>query len=102
VDDNRLVIAGTVERRPQTITSPAGIPITRFRLQHGSVQTEAGKERRAACSIEVVASGTAIQQAVQGLEQGNPVRVTGFLTRAERNEECRLALHAQTIETCSA
>jgi primosomal replication protein N len=100
--DNRLVIAGTVERKPETRTSPAGIPIARFSLRHDSVQTEAGMSRKAACIIAVVASGMAIQSAVRQLEQGSAARVTGFLTRAERSEEYRLVLHAESIEILSA
>lgn len=95
------MIAGTVEKRPETRTTPAGIPITRFSLRHESVQTEAGMNRKAMCLIGVVASGKAIQQEVMGLVQGSAVRVTGFLTRAERSEDYRLVLHAQSVESLS-
>jgi primosomal replication protein N len=100
--DNRLVIAGTVVNRPETRTSPAGIPITRFSLRHESVQSEAGMNRKASCMIAVVASGKGNQAAVQQLEQGSTVRVTGFLTRAERSQEYRLVIHAESIEKLSA
>ena len=96
------MIAGTVVNRPETRTSPAGIPISRFSLRHDSVQTEAGMSRKASCMIAVVASGKGNQSAVQQLEQGSTVRVAGFLTRAERSEEYRLVLHAQSIENVSA
>jgi primosomal replication protein N len=96
--DNRLVLAGTVAKKPETRVTPAGIPITRFSLRHESQQTEAGMNRKAACIIGVVASGRELQSEVQRLGEGSVVRVTGFLTRAEKTEEYRLVLHAHSIE----
>lgn len=92
------MITGTVAAKPETRFSPAGIPITRFSLRHESLQSEAGMNRKATCIIAVVASGKDLQPGVQRLEQGSTARVTGFLSRAERSEEYRLVLHAQSIE----
>lgn len=97
--DNHLVIAGVVARPPETRVSPAGIPITRFSLQHRSRQMEAGEMREAVMSIGVVASGQALTAVATQLEQGSTVRIEGFLTRSShRHESCRLVLRAQRIE----
>ena len=98
--DNHLVLAGVVRDSPQTRYTPAGIPITSFRLQHRSGQQEAGHTREAVCTLQVVISGDALQKRVEGLEQGSSIRVSGFICRANyRQGEYRLVLHGQHIET---
>ena len=97
--ENQLVLTGTVSRKPATRSSPAGIPISRFGLEHRSRQLEAGAERAVQCWIRVVASGPSLQDAVRRLEQGSQVRVTGFLTRRSyRDPETELELHALRID----
>ena len=97
--DNQLVLSGIVTRKPVTRTSPAGIPISRFGLEHQSLQVEAGRERSVQCWIRVVASGTALQDVIRQLGQGSRARVTGFLARrSHRDPEAQLELHAQRIE----
>ena len=96
--DNRLIIAGTVVRAPETRYSPAGIPISRFAMEHQSRQLEAGMPREAVCRMTVVAAGESLQSAVCALVPGSRVRVSGFLSRAgHRAGEDRLVLHAQAI-----
>jgi len=93
------VIAGQVSRAPQVRRSPAGVPIARFVLQHRSRQRAAGREREAVCSLQVVASGSALEGAVAELAVGTAVRVSGFLSRADnRQGEYRLVVHADTLE----
>ena len=97
--DNRLVIAGAVCRAPETRYSPAGIPITRFVLEHRSRQQEAGAPRAAYCQMRVYAAGEALQAQAQRLTPGAQVRVQGFLCRADnRRGADALVLHAQHIE----
>ncbi|MGA7800812.1 MAG: primosomal replication protein N [Gammaproteobacteria bacterium] len=99
VGDNVLVIGGYVAKAPQTRVSPAGIPITRFLLDHGSQQVEAGLSREVRCRIAVVASGADLQNIAGGLSRGRAVRVTGFMARSGyRDSELRIVLHAQRIE----
>lgn len=99
VADNQLTLTGIVTRAPQTRTSPAGIPISRFGLEHQSRQMEAGGERLVQCWIRVVASGAELQTAVQRLHTGNRVRVQGFLARrGHRDPDTQLELHALHIE----
>jgi primosomal replication protein N len=99
VTDNQLVLTGTVSRKPVTRSSPAGIPISRFGLEHRSLQQEAGGERTVQCWIRVVASGKPLQDAVRRLETGSQVRVTGFLARrSHRDPGTELELHALRID----
>lgn len=96
--ENRLVITGVVDGDPETRYSPAGIPITRFRLKHQSVQRDGGLQRHAECLIGVVVSGEPLQQSLHDVAKGMVVRVTGYLSRGSYRGEYGLALHAQRIE----
>lgn len=100
--DNRLVLGGVIARIDDTRYSPAGIPITRFVLDHRSAQREAGQPREARCRLLVMACGTELQIVVPRLTVGGTVRVSGFLARADnRKGESRLVLHADRIEPSS-
>jgi len=97
--DNQLVLTGTVCKSPETRYNPAGIPITRFSLEHRSRQTEAGLEREAFCRIVVVAAGREISNLAGQLEEGAEVNVTGFIARADnRQGQAKLVLHAQRLQ----
>jgi primosomal replication protein N len=94
-----VVIAGTVRDEPQTRHSPAGIPVSRFVLDHQSFQEEAGARRSVGCTLVVFAAGTALQGVVGSLGPGRRVRVHGFLNvRRDRGGARRLVVHAQTID----
>ena len=55
--------------------------------------------REAYCRIPVMACGEALARAVDRLPQGAPVRVQGFISRANfREGEYRLVLHAAHID----
>ena len=98
-DDNRLVLSGHVAGRVERRETPAGIPITRFTVEHVSRQSEAGMAREVRCRLAVVAAGAGFDADLAGLGDGEPVRITGFLARAGyRHEEHRLVLHAQRVE----
>lgn len=97
---NSLIIEGQVIRVPETRTSPAGIPISRFTLEHRSRISEAGMLREVRLRLIVVATGQALQGRIAALELNMPVRVEGFLARAGyRSADQRLVLHAHKIET---
>ena len=97
--ENRLLIAGTVARQPETRTSPAGIPIVRFPLQHRSQRPEAGLQRRVELSLQVVAAGRELEAVTRTLQEGDAVKVAGFLSRSDhRSSEAKLVLHAERIE----
>ncbi len=93
------MLDGRVCSGPDTRFSPAGIPITRFGLEHASQQIEAGRPRQTRCRIGVVAAGTELQPVLKTLVMEKQVRVTGFLSSAGyQSGEFRLVLHAQQIE----
>jgi primosomal replication protein N len=97
--DNHLIIAGSVCRGPETRFSPAGIPITRFTLEHRSQQWEAGVPREVGCRLAVMVVGARLQSSVAALALNGAVRVSGFLSRAgSRTAETQLVLHADSIE----
>ena len=98
--DNCLVIAGRVASAGKTRHSPGGLPITRFVLEHHSKQTEAGIVRDVRCRILVFVGGEVLHRKIQSLTPGMPIRVHGFISRANhRQGAARLVLHAEGIET---
>ncbi len=93
------MLAGVVVRGPELRSSPAGIPIARFLLEHRSQQSEAGLAREAVCTLPVIVTGTQLQNGVRTLAAGAQVRVSGFLARANhRRGAFQLVLHAQNLE----
>lgn len=84
---------------PITRNSPAGIPMTRFTLEHRSQQVEATLPRESFFRLVVVVAGAALKQVAEGLQCGDEVCVEGFLSRMSyRDDEARIALHAETIK----
>lgn len=97
--DNELVITGTLVEPPRRRLTPAGVPITRFVVQHQSSQIEAGQVRRVECRLRVVAAGAPIAEFAAGLVEGSGVRIRGFLSRAGfRAPEMKIEVHALAIE----
>ena len=93
------MLTGLVCKTPETRYNPAGIPITRFSLEHRSRQVEAGLEREAYCRIIVMAAGTELSKTAQQLSEGTEVTVTGFIARADnRQGQAKLVLHAHTLQ----
>jgi len=96
--ENRLIVSGVVCNPPESRNSPAGIPLTRFTLEHRSQQVEATLPRDTYFKIVVIAAGAALKQVAVNLQRGDEVCVEGFLSRMSyREDEARMALHAQTI-----
>ncbi len=93
---NEVVIDGRLMQRGALRYTPAGTPAIDFVLEHSSLQTEAGGERRALCRITAVALGdTAIK--LRALDSNRTVRITGFLAQRARGEH-QLVLHATLAE----
>ncbi len=97
--DNCLIIVGQVVGSRESRVTPAGVPISRFLLEHHSEQQEAGLPREARCRIPVMACGEALAGIAGRLAPGVRVRVRGFVSRANHREgEYRLVLHAAHID----
>ena len=93
---NRLILTGEVISEPSRRNTPAGIAVSRFTLQHQSLQHEAGNLRKVECRIVVTAFGDVIKHA---LSKGAQIQVEGFLSYESRQKmETRLILHAQSIK----
>lgn len=96
---NVLVIEGLVVQLPETRVSPAGIPISRFSIEHQSVCEEAGMSREVRFKLGIVASGKDLQSVITMLSSDSRIRAQGFMARAGyRSDENRLLLHAQSIQ----
>ena len=91
-----MIMTGEVVSDPASRKTPGGISITRFTLQHQSVQQEAGNARKVECRIIVTASGDVFQHSIS---KGAQIEVQGFLSYESRQKmETRLIFHAQSIK----
>jgi primosomal replication protein N len=93
---NQLAIGGRLVELKSLRHTPAGVPVTEFRLEHESRQAEAGADREVRCELSAVAIGD-LARLVQGAKLGDAVRASGFL--ANRGKSARqLVLHVTDIE----
>lgn len=77
-------------------TTPAGMPVLRFQVQHTSEQQEAGKTRPVIVETELVAYGKVAQELAKA-KPGEQLRLTGFIDRkGARNPQ--LELHVTGFE----
>ncbi len=98
-DDNRVIVAGVVCKRPETRHTPAGIPLTHFTVEHRSRRVVNGIPRETWFRIVVAAAGANPGRGAAALAEGDRVRVTGYLSRSDyRKDERHVTLHAETIE----
>jgi len=98
LQENCLVLTGSVVKKPKQSTSPAGIVHSQFSIDHKSIQNESGLNRQAFVRIQVVATGE-LSHLTRELVVGQKVKVMGFINRHEsRNGNPLLVLHAQQIQ----
>ena len=76
--------------------TPAGVPVSEGRLQHGSAQIEGGAERQVELEIAVLALGESARW-LQAAPLNGKVKVTGFLAAKGRNSKTPV-LHVNTLE----
>ena len=76
--------------------TPAGVPMLKFRLQHDSVQSEAGGKRKVSFEIAAVAFEREAKL-LASAKLGSSVKVNGFLAAKSRTSRTPL-LHATEIE----
>ncbi len=92
---NQVTLAGHIVSALKTRTAPSGIRISRFTLQHQSVQTEAGHDKKVDCRIIVIAVGDVAEKIPK---QDACIVISGFISYESRDKiETRLVLHAQKI-----
>ncbi|MEE9494537.1 MAG: primosomal replication protein N [Gammaproteobacteria bacterium] len=98
--DNLLVLSGSVTDTPVSRTTPAGIPIMRFYLDHQSEQLEAGHERTVQCRMRVVVVGKSLNRQMASLREGDRIKIRGFLSKGGyRSADTRIELHALDIKS---
>ena len=66
--------------------TPAGIPVSEFRLIHESRQSEAGQERAVHVELSVLAMGD-VAIGIAKTPGGSEVAVKGFLSRRSQNSD---------------
>ena len=93
---NRVTVAGRLIELDALRYTPAGIPMLKFRLQHDSVQTEAGGERKVSFEIAAVAFEREARL-LASAKLGSSVKVNGFLAARSRSSRAPL-LHATQVE----
>jgi primosomal replication protein N len=76
--------------------TPAGIPVIEFRLEHGSEQEEAGRQREVRAEIPAVAFEAQAQLLSKTAMQAG-VKVQGFLSAKSKRSK-KLVLHVTNIE----
>lgn len=77
-------------------TTPAGMPVLRFQVQHTSEQQEAGRTRPVEVETELVAYGKVAQDLAQ-VRPDTKLKFTGFIDRkGVRNPQ--LELHVTGFE----
>ncbi len=97
-DENQVVITGAVCKAPETRHSPAGVPLTRFTVEHHARRVVNGVSRETWFRI-VVAAAAELGRRAAGLRSGDRVRVHGYLSRSDfRKDERHVTLHAESIE----
>ena len=93
---NRLVISGEIAELDSLRYTPAGIERMELKLNHRSMQQEAGSDRQVQCEITALALGEAAKQ-VAGLKAGQKVTAAGFLAQRSMRST-QLVLHIEKIK----
>jgi primosomal replication protein PriB len=98
VQDNYLEISGVVCELGETVVSPSGVPHTMLKIDHRSLQTESGHERKVECRIAVQLSGNDFAEQRAWLTLGQHVHVKGFLIKnSYRDDPAWIKLQAKQI-----
>jgi len=100
VDVNEVTLTGTLTAVEPMRYTPAGVPLSSFRILHRSQQVEAGVKRQVECELNGIAMAQ-VALGMSGLSAGHAVRVRGFLNRKNRMS-AQLVLHATKIEQLEA
>jgi primosomal replication protein N len=83
---NQVVVEGMIAETALLRYTPAGIPISEFRLIHESRQLEAGQERAVQVELSVLAMGD-VAIGIAKIPGGSEVAVKGFLSRRSQKSD---------------
>jgi primosomal replication protein N len=95
---NRAIVEGRVARVDAPRFTATGLAVQRLRVEHRSIQAEAGGERRADLALDAVMVGVARDK--PGL--GDRVRLTGFLASARGGVELHVTEWLRLAEIADA
>ena len=93
---NRVEIEGSIAALDSVRYTPAGIPIVELKLTHASEQIEAGKPRKVALELSVLAAGEMARQ-LSRAPLGANIKATGFLAHPAK-AQIRMVLHLTEFE----
>jgi primosomal replication protein N len=93
---NQTVICGKIIEIGSLRYTPAGVPVTEFRIIHVSRQIEAGKPRRVECEVAAVALAQ-MAESIARITPGTRVKLAGFLAKKGRMS-LQLVLHVNKID----
>ena len=93
---NELTLTGELTAVEPLRYTPAGVPLSGFRLLHRSQQLEGGVKRQVECELPGIAMAQ-VALGMSGLRAGHAVTVRGFLNRKNRMS-AQLVLHATSME----
>ena len=93
---NELTLTGELTAVEPLRYTPAGVPLSGFKLLHRSQQMEAGVKRQVECELPGVAMAQ-VALGMSGFSAGRSVTVRGFLNRKNRMS-AQLVLHATSME----
>ena len=91
---NKLTLSGVVIGLEPIRTTPAGLPLLSFVINHVSEVIEAGLKRKIECEIHAVAIGDC---AKSNIKLGANINVAGFLAKRSAKSS-QLVLHIMKIE----
>lgn len=98
MQQNKVVISGVVAKLYEVRLTPAGIPITRFVLDHQSEQSEADLKRSIRCQVFIIASGNKLRSVLKGLDVGQQMTVEGYLSQTSfKGGNRQLCVNAEII-----
>ena len=83
---NQVVIEGTIAETALLRYTPAGIPVSEFRLIHESRQSEAGQDRAVQIELSVLVMGDPALE-IAKIPGGSEVAVKGFLSRRSQKSD---------------
>lgn len=92
---NTVTLSGTITAIEPLRHTPAGLPLVRFQLNHGSTQIEAGIKRQVECDVSGVGIGD-IATALSKYQTGAAIQVSGFLSKKGRGGT-QIILHVMNI-----
>ncbi|HFE36995.1 MAG TPA: primosomal replication protein N [Gammaproteobacteria bacterium] len=97
--ENRVLISGLIHKIYDTRYSPAGIPMTRFILDHQSEQSEAGLKRNIRCKALIIIAGTKLHEVFGRLQTGQQITVAGYLSQVSyQGQNPKLCVNAESIK----